>query len=152
MFEFGAVTSFLLFALVISVIVRIFYSVVVKNWNYFTERNVEFKRGLPVLGTMYSTLLGKEPLAISSQNIYQKYSGRKFVGMFEIGGSPSFMIRDPDLIRDITIKDFDFFVNHYFQLDKEMDPLLGRSLFSMSNQPWREMRSTMRYSLTFNLN
>lgn len=143
MFEFSGVTSFLLFTLLISVIVRVFYSLVVKNWNYFIERNVEFYRGLPILGTMWPTIVGKEALAVSSQNVYQKYVGRKFVGMFEIGGTPSFMILDPDLIRDITIKDFDYFVNHYFQLDKQLDPLLGRSLFSMSNQPWRDMRSTM---------
>ncbi|XP_055320955.1 cytochrome P450 9e2-like [Sitodiplosis mosellana] len=143
MFEFSGVTSFLLFTLVITVIVRVFYSLVVKNWNYFSERNVEFKRGLPLLGTMYPTMLGKESMAISSLNLYQKYSDRKFVGMYEIGGTPSFMVIDPDLIRDITIKDFDYFVNHYFQLDKKLDPLLGRTLFSMSNQSWRDMRTTM---------
>lgn len=143
MFEFSGVTNFLFFALVISVIVRVFYSLVVKNWNYFTERNVAFKRGLPILGTFYRTMLGKEPMAISSSNVYQENAGRRFIGMYEIGGRPSFMILDPDLIRDITIRDFDYFVNHFFQLDKQLDPLLGRSLFSMSNQPWREMRSTM---------
>lgn len=143
MFEFSGVTSFLLYTLVISVIVRIFYSLVIKNWNYFSERNVEFKRGLPVLGTMYPTMLGREAMAISSKNIYTAYSDRKFVGMYEIGGTPSFMITDPDLIRDITIKDYEYFLNHYFQLDKQLDPLIGRTLFSMSNQPWREMRSTM---------
>lgn len=143
MFEFSGVTSFLLFTLVISVIVRLLYSLVIKNWNYFTERNVIFKRGLPVLGSMYPTMLGKEAMAISSQNIYKAYSDRKFVGMYEIGGAPSFMINDPDIIRDITVKDYEYFLNHYFQLDKQLDPLLGRTLFSMKNQPWRDMRSTM---------
>lgn len=143
MFEFYGVTSFLLFTLVILAIVRVFYSLVVKNWNYFSERNVEFIRGIPVLGSNYSTMLGLEAMAISSQNIYKSYSDRKFVGMYEIGGTPSFLINDPDLIRDITIKDFDYFLNHHFQLDKQLDPLLGRTLFSMSNQSWRDMRSTL---------
>lgn len=111
---------------------RVVYVLIIKNWNYFTERNVEFERGLPILGTMYQTMLGKLPMALSSQVIYQKHSqDRKFVGMFEAGGVPSFMVMDPDLIRDVTIKDFDYFVNHFFQLDKELDPLLSRALFGM---------------------
>lgn len=92
---------------------------------------------------MYPMMLGKESMAISSQNIYNKHSDKKFVGIFQLGGSPSYIIRDLDLIRDITIKDFDYFMNHYFQLDKKTDPLLGRALFGMSNQPWRDMRTTL---------
>ncbi|XP_031640423.1 cytochrome P450 9e2-like [Contarinia nasturtii] len=144
MFGFSGVTSFLAYFLIILFIVRITYVLIIKNWSYFTERNVKFERGLPILGTMYQIFLGKLPMALSSQAIYQKHSQhRKFVGMYEMGGRPSYMVMDPNLIRDITIKDFDYFVNHFFQLDKELDPLLGRALFGMSNQPWREMRSTL---------
>lgn len=143
MFEFSGVTSSLALTLAISAIVRVIYLLIIRNWNYFTERNVKFERGLPILGSMYQTMLGKFPMAITTQKIYQKHSDNRFVGMFEIGGQPSFMIMDPDLIRDITIKDFDYFVNHFFQLDKKLDPLLGRALFGMTNQPWRDMRSTL---------
>lgn len=143
MSEFFGVTGFLAFALVISIIVRVFYSLIIKNWNYFSSRNVVFERGLPVFGTNYLTILGRKSTAESSQHVYNKYSDKKFIGMYEPGGSPSYMIRDLDLIRQITIKDFDHFLNHFFQLDKHLDPLLGRTLFSMSNQPWREMRSTL---------
>lgn len=52
-------------------------------------------------------------------------------------------VKDLDLIRDITVKDYDYFLNHYFRMEKSLDPLLGRTLFSMSNQPWRDMRSTL---------
>lgn len=143
MFEFSGVTNFLTFTLVVSVIVRIIYLLIVKKWNYFTERNVEFERGWPIVGSMYAAMLGKISMAIASQQIYQRHPNKRFIGMYEMGGNPSFLICDPDLIRDITIKDFDYFVNHNFRLDKDLDPLLGRTLFSMSNQPWREMRSTM---------
>lgn len=53
------------------------------------------------------------------------------------------MVLDPKLVQAITIKDFDYFVNHYFQLDSNSDPLMSRVLFSMTNENWRNMRSTL---------
>lgn len=82
-------------------------------------------------------------MAESSQKVYNKYSKNKVIGMYEIGGKPSYLIRDPEMIRNITIKDFDSFVNHYFQISENTDPLLGKVLFSMSDQQWRDMRSTL---------
>lgn len=147
MFGFSGVTNFLAITLGIAIIVRFIYTLIVKQWNYFTDRNVVFERGFPGIGTMLGsnlqTFLGKRSIQETMIELYRKHSERKFIGMYEIGGKPSFLIRDPDLIRDITIKDFDYFLNHNFRMDIELDPLLGRSLFSMANQPWREMRSTM---------
>lgn len=146
MLGFSGTTSFLAFALCIAVIVRFIYTLIVKHWNYFTDRNVVFERGYPGLGTLLGnvpTLLGKKAIVDSLQDIYDKYPERKFIGMYEVGGKPSYLIRDLELVREITIKNFDSFLNHNFRMDTELDPLLGRTLFSMANQPWRDMRSTM---------
>lgn len=113
-----------------------------------------------VLGTVLGnvdTFLGKKSLPESAQDLYNKYSDHRFVGMYDLGGGPSLLLRDADLINTISIKDFDYFVNHFFQLDKKLDPLVGRTLFSMTNKSWRDMRGTlsplftgskMRYMLT----
>lgn len=147
MFEFVGITKFLAFAVVILSFVHVVYSLIVKKWNYFPERNIVcYERGVPVIGTFLGsiqTILGKKSLPDFSQEIYQKYSDRKFVGMYDIGGKPSMLIRDPDLINKISIKDFDHFVNHFFQLDRNLDPIVGRTLFGMTNQKWRDMRSTL---------
>lgn len=141
MFEW--ITYFLAFALIIFFVIYPIHVLIIKNWNYFSVRNVEFERGLPILGSMYRYVLKKEPIAISTRNIYNKYSNSKFVGFYHLGGKPSYMIRDLDLVRDITIRDFDHFTNHHLRVDKELDPVLGSSLFSMKNQEWKDMRSTL---------
>lgn len=161
MFEFIGVTKFLAFASVILSFVYVVYSLIIKKWKYFSERNIVcYERGIPVFGTLFGStemILGKKSLPEYSQEIYQKYSERKFVGMYDIGGKPSLLIRDPDLVNKISIKDFDHFVNHFFQLDRSLDPIVGRTLFGMTNQKWRDIRSTlsplftgskMRYMLT----
>lgn len=70
MFEFNF-TKFLAFALVISIFLRVVYLLIVKNWNYFSERNIVcYERGMPVIGTLLGnvqTILGKKSLPELSQ-------------------------------------------------------------------------------------
>lgn len=147
MFEFNRVTNFLAYALLITILLRCIYTLIVKNWNYFSDRNIVFERGIPVIGTVFgssiSVVSGRKSMPESVRDIYKKHSDRRFIGIYDMGSKPAYMINDPDLVNKICIKDFDYFVNHFFQLDKELDPLFGRILMSMSNQEWRDMRGTM---------
>lgn len=147
MFEFNRVTSFLAYALFTTILLRCVYTLIVKNWNYFSDRNIVFERGMPVIGTIFgssiSTVLGTKSFPESVCGIHKKYSDQKFIGIYDLGSKPAYLINDPELINRIGIKDFDHFVNHFFQLDKELDPLMGRILMSMSNQEWRNMRGTL---------
>lgn len=47
---------------------------------------------------------------------------------------------DAELIKQITVKHFDHFVNRDHSLD-DVDRVLSKSLFSLQNQQWREMRT-----------
>lgn len=44
---------------------------------------------------------------------------------------PVLVIRDPELIRKITIKDFDHFSNRNGIIDPETDPLFGKGLINL---------------------
>jgi cytochrome P450 family 9 len=37
----------------------------------------------------------------------------------------------------MTIKDFDYFADHKIFIDGNIDPLIGRALFSLRGQKWR---------------
>lgn len=59
------------------------------------------------------------------------------------------MIRDLELIKQITVKDFEYFLDHRdFFLDEETEPLLGKSLFMLKGQKWRDMRATLSPAFT----
>ena len=61
---------------------------------------------------------------------------------------PVYFVRDPELIKQITVKEFDHFVNHRMKMDEELEPLFGRSLFVMRDQRWKDMRSTLSPAFT----
>lgn len=68
-------------------------------------------------------------------------------GMFEMR-NPMLIINDPDLIKQITIKDFDHFTERRLLFDKNAEPLIARSLPSLSGEKWRDMRSTLSPAFT----
>lgn len=53
------------------------------------------------------------------------------------------VIRDPTLIKKITIKDFDYFVNRLGDNDIEVDRLLSKSVLILRDQKWRDMRTML---------
>lgn len=53
------------------------------------------------------------------------------------------MVRDPEIIKQIGIKDFDNFEDHQSFTDEKIDSLWGNSLFLMKGQKWRQMRATL---------
>lgn len=58
------------------------------------------------------------------------------------------MVRDPEMIKQLTIKDFDHFQDHLPFLDERTDRLFGNSLFIMGGQRWRDMRATLSPAFT----
>lgn len=60
-----------------------------------------------------------------------------------------FTLCDPELIKQITVKDFEHFLDHrQFFLDEESEPLFGKSLFMLRGQRWRDMRATLSPAFT----
>lgn len=54
----------------------------------------------------------------------------------------SFTVTDPELIKLITIKDFDHFVNHSESFG-HADKVLARTLFALQDKEWKDMRTTL---------
>lgn len=58
------------------------------------------------------------------------------------------MVRDPQLIKDIAVKDFDHFRNHRIFLDPENGGLSISTLFVLQDQKWKDMRGTLTPAFT----
>lgn len=58
------------------------------------------------------------------------------------------MIRDADLIKQLGIKDFEYFADHSTFIDPESDIYWSKMLFNLHGDKWRQMRSTLSPSFT----
>lgn len=70
--------------------------------------------------------------------------------------TPLNLLRDPDMIKKLAVKDFDYFTDHS-QADfgksseedsDDGDTLFGNSLFTLKGQKWRDMRATLSPAFT----
>lgn len=90
--------------------------------------------------TRSSTMTSKMKIRKGSQ-VFNFFNFRVY-GMF-LFGSPSFVVKDIDVIKQITIKDFDSFINHDKSFDESVDKIAGKGLFSMFDEKWRAMRNSL---------
>lgn len=56
---------------------------------------------------------------------------------------PIFLIKDVELIKQITVKDFDYFMNHDSKFSAHGDRYFARSVLFLEDNLWREMRNAL---------
>jgi len=115
------------------------------SFNYWKKRNVPYAKPNFPFGNFGDILLFRETLGIVFENIYKELEGEKYGGTYALT-KPGFIFRDPDIIKNIIVKDFSSFHDRGFFIDKEFDPLTGH-LFLLSGSRWRNLR--VKLSPTF---
>lgn len=125
--------SWLLWIAIYTLIFNFVYHCVIRYWSFFNDRNVKFIRGIPFFGSTYKIFFGMEAMNDVFETLYNKYPDESVIGMYELGGGPVYVIRDPDMIKQIAIKDFDHFVNRRLAMSEETDPLIGKVRFNNDN-------------------
>lgn len=61
---------------------------------------------------------------------------------------PFFSIRDPELIKQMAVKDFEHFEDHRNFIDEKSDVMFANSLFLLKGAKWRDMRATLSPAFT----
>lgn len=73
--------------------------------------------------------------------------GFRVVGIFDFT-EPTILLRDPELVKKLVVKDFDSFQDHQSFVDENSDKLFGNSLLMMKGEKWRDMRATLSPAFT----
>nr|AJN91173.1 cytochrome P450 monooxygenase CYP9G18 [Cnaphalocrocis medinalis] len=138
-------TEILIFLL--TTILGYFLYVYKKIHRKYDESGVKYLPGLPFFGnTIRSTFLWSH-IIDDIETVYKAFPKERYVGYMELT-SPYILIRDPELIKQITVKDFDHFTNHKEFFSEEVEPLFGGSLLMMKGDRWRDMRTTLSPAFT----
>ncbi|VVC86596.1 unnamed protein product [Leptidea sinapis] len=115
--------------------------------NFFNENGVKYKPFYPILGNTLQSTIKQKHLVEEIDEVYRAFPNEKYVAFVE-GAIPHLLIRDPDLIKAITVKDFDHFVDHKGFFPVDIEPLFGNSVFMMKGERWHDMRSTLSPAFT----
>lgn len=101
---------------------------------------------LPFFGNAFWMFFAKEHLKDPASNAVNAFPRDRVVGYYDFL-TPTYVINDLELLKKITLKDFDHFVDRLTFID-DNDPLFGRILMSLKGTEWKAMRSTLTPAFT----
>lgn len=108
---------------------------------YWKDRNIPYLRPTFPFGNLGDLLLGRKSMGEAYADIYKKMNGLKFGGVY-LMHRPQLIVRDPDMIKNCLLKDFECFHDHGFVFDEKIDPLTG-NLFMLTGQKWKHLRAVL---------
>jgi cytochrome P450 family 6 len=96
----------------------------------------------PFVGNLKECVLVQRNIGEQLQRIYNEHSDKPYVGIFSFD-KPSLLIRDPELVKDILVKEFHTFMDRTLSVEGKFDPLFGNSLTHLKGQLWRHLRTKL---------
>jgi hypothetical protein len=80
------------------------------TYGRFTKQNIPHLKPLPFIGSMAPALLGKQSFFELLMESYNQFKGRQ-IGVIFMFRRPVLYVIDPELIKTITVKDFEYFTD-----------------------------------------
>ncbi|XP_049788129.1 cytochrome P450 6k1-like [Schistocerca cancellata] len=110
------------------------------------------KKGLPYLepsfplGNAWNTVLMRKSVGEDLRDVYFETEGKDVVGIYSLH-NPILVVRDPELIKTIFVKDFNYFPDRGVYVDEKTDPLSAH-LFFQSGTKWKSSRQKLSPTFT----
>ncbi|XP_075210857.1 putative cytochrome P450 6a17 [Lycorma delicatula] len=130
----------------IIVFIVIFYRFWTKNYNYWKDRNVPCLEPVFPFGNGKDFILSTRFVGLVFKDLYFKLKGLKFGG-YILMRRPGLLLRDPEIIKQIMTKDFNYFTDRGNTVDEENDPLTAH-LFNLCGEKWRKLRIKLTPTFT----
>ena len=119
-----------------------------KKYTFWTQRGVYQIEPTAPMGSM-PELFSKSKAAMDIFLDHAKATGElPYYGIYFFGG-PYLILKDPDLIRQVTIKDFDYFVDRNSAKFQDMlngstktDEIWAKQISSATGETWKNLRTT----------
>ncbi|KDR14000.1 Cytochrome P450 6k1 [Zootermopsis nevadensis] len=111
------------------------------KFSYWEKRGVPFARPTTLFGNFKECFLQRESVGQFMQRMYNEGAGKRFFGIY-VFGRPAIVLRDPELIKIILVKDFNIFYDRLVHSNTKTDPL-SNNLFLLKGPAWKYLRFKM---------
>nr|CAD7454737.1 unnamed protein product [Timema tahoe] len=121
------------------VLICIFYSYA---YGYWRRRNITYiPAPFSIFGNVGDMIFMKKTPALVMRDLYNKLDGEPYGGIF-IGATPIMLIRDPEVIKQVFVKNFTSFMDRHLDINEKVNPV-EENLFFMKGEKWRWLRSKL---------
>lgn len=138
-----AVTMFV-FLLLCAVTFSVLYYYITRTFDHWRSRNVKGPKPIPFFGNFKEVALRRQFIGLFYNEMYKKFPEEKLVGLYRMT-SPTLLIRDLDIAKQVLIKDFEAFPDRATYFSKEG---LGENLFHADAETWKLLRHQFTSAFT----
>lgn len=133
-----------LLGLCLVIVLILTYYYLIRPFDYWKKQGIKsVPDPIPGIGHMWSVLTLRENMSTVCNKFYRDFSeNTDMLGMFFIH-TPLLIIRDPELIKTVLIKDFQSFLNNMLQLHDDLDPFMAKNPFFAKDESWKFYRTHM---------
>lgn len=115
------------------------YLYLARNFKYWNKLGVKQVSPTSILGNFGPIILAQKPLIDIVQEIYNAGEDEQYIGYYVLD-KPHLMIRDPELIKCVLIKDF----NHFPNRNATSSSTVGKmNIFVTNNPDWKYIRQKL---------
>lgn len=116
-------------------------------YSHWKNKGVPYIKPIYFLGNFGGNLFRLKSFETLIRDCYNAFPNSRYVGMYQFR-RPILLVRDPELVKQVTIKDFDTFPEHVQVFPVDLEPLLAKNLLNITGPDWHEVRSTLSPSFT----
>ncbi|XP_043471300.1 cytochrome P450 6k1-like [Leptopilina heterotoma] len=126
---------------IVAVILLFLYVYSSKNHDFWKKQGVKGPDPLPILGNFKDILLNRLSPGEMAKNLYNQFNDESMIGIYA-RSTPILLLKDPELIKDILIKDFNKFAARDLPVNEEIEPL-SQNLLNLEPKRWRPLRKKL---------
>nr|XP_031836318.1 uncharacterized protein LOC116428622 [Nomia melanderi] len=111
------------------------------TFDFWKIRNVPGPKPMPLFGNIKDVMLTKMSMSDYLQMLYEEYKNEPMVGIFT-RRTPILLLQEPNLIKDVLIRDFSKFADRGLPVYEKTEPL-SPHLFNLEPERWRPLRTRL---------
>ncbi|XP_053660558.1 probable cytochrome P450 9f2 [Anopheles marshallii] len=136
----------------IAAILGLLYYYVRSRYRYFLDKPYPHLKPTFLFGSSAPIMLRQRDVIKHVEKVYNTFPEAKVFGLYDLL-TPNLILRDLECVKQIGVKDFDYFTDHTPFLPNEHDTIGSdnmflNSLFMLRGQKWRDMRATLSPAFT----
>ncbi|KAF2879311.1 hypothetical protein ILUMI_26866 [Ignelater luminosus] len=135
------INTFVTITIIILTTIYLLFKCSTRNFKHWEERDVPYAKPLPFVGNFLKILTFRIQMGHYLAELYNQFDVPYF-GIF-IFNIPHLIVKCPNLLKLILVKDFQYFPDRTVVSDEKCDALGSKFLFFVPNPEWKHSRSKM---------